>query len=218
MTHRKIRCFVSGEPYHSGMTTLPALEERVITLEDFCFERLPHTMAAMNLGITKMYAETVANGEAIAGVRVDMAALQTSVHRDVFTLKAGLDLQGDSLRKEIGVTAASLRSDMASFREAVSQRFERVEAQLRGLRGDMTDRFASVDGKLSRMDEQLAGVDQRFNAVDKKFEAVGQRFVAVDQRFDTVDQRFDTVDQRFDAMDAKLDTIISELRRPSPEE
>jgi hypothetical protein len=179
------------------MTTLPALEERVITLEDFCFERLPHTMAAMNLGITKMYAETVANGEAIAGVRVDMAALQTSVHRDVFTLKAALDLQGDSLRKEIGVTAASLRSDMTSFRETVSQRFERVEAQLRGLRGDMTDRFASVDGKLTSVD---------------------QRFDAVDQRFDAVNQRFDAVNQRFDAMDAKLETIISELRRPSSEE
>ena len=191
------------------MTTLPALEERVITLENFRSEQLPHTMAAMNLAITKMYAEMVANGEAIAGVRVDMAALQTSAHRDMFTLKAALDLQGDSLRKEIGVTAASLRSDMTSFREAVSHRFERVDAQLRGLRGDMNDRFASADGKLTSM-------DQRFDAVDQRFKAVDQRFDAVDQRFDAVDQRFEAVDQRFDAMDAKLDTIISELRRPSP--
>src|ERR1700761_5799390 len=101
------------------MTTLTALEARVIRLEDFCPEELPHTMEAMKLGITQMNAETVANGEAIAGLRTDLAGLETSTHRDMVALKTVLDLQGDSLRKEIGVTAASLRADTASFREAV---------------------------------------------------------------------------------------------------
>jgi hypothetical protein len=137
------------------MTTLTALDERVITLEDFCFEQLPHTMAAMNAGMTKMYAETVANGEAIAGVRVDMAGLQISVHRDMVGLRTALDLQGDSLRKDIGVTAASLRADMTSFREAVSQRFERSDAQLRGLRGDMNAGFEGVDERFDTMDAKL---------------------------------------------------------------
>ena len=188
------------------MTTLTALEERVLTLEDFCFEQLPHTLGAMNLGMTKIYAETVANGEAIAGLHVDMASLEATVRGDIAVLKHATAMQGGSLRKEIGVTAASLRADMTSFREAVSQRFERVDAQLRGLRGDMNASFG-------RVDERLSSVDQRFDTVDQRFDTVDQRFTGVDQRFDTVDQRFDNVDQRFDAMDGKLDTLIAEIRR-----
>ena len=183
------------------MTTPPLLDDRVTTLEYAVFEQIPATLAAMNQGMARIYAETVANGEAIAGLRVDMAAMQTGIHGGMFALKAALDLQGDSLRKEIGVQAASLRADMTAFRESVSQRFERAGAQLRSLGSDVGERFGAVEDRLS-------GMDQRFDAVD-------HRFAAVEQRFDTVDQRFDGVDQRFNSLDTKLDTILSELRRPA---
>jgi uncharacterized protein (DUF3084 family) len=164
--------------------------------------------------MTRIYAETVANGEAISGLRVDMVAMQTGVHGDMFALKGALDLQGDSLRKEIGVQAATLRADMTAFREAVSQRFERSGTQLRSLGRDMDERFGSVDESLAGMEQRFQAVDRRFDSVDQRFEAVDRRFDSVDQRFDSVDQRFDSVDQRFEAVDAKLDAILGELRRP----
>jgi len=71
------------------MTIPLALEERVTALEYAVFHQFPATMAAMRHGTTHLYAETVANGEAIAGLRVDMAALEAS-------LKAAIHLQGDS--------------------------------------------------------------------------------------------------------------------------
>jgi hypothetical protein len=55
------------------MTTPPSLDERVTTLEYAVFEQIPATLAAMNQGMTRIYAETVANGEAIAGHRVNSA-------------------------------------------------------------------------------------------------------------------------------------------------
>jgi septation ring formation regulator EzrA len=187
------------------MTTLTALEERVITLEDFCSEQLPHTMEAMKSGMTQMYAETVANGEAIAGLRTDLAGLETSAHRDMVALKTALDLQGDSLRKEIGVTAASLRADMTSFREAANQRFERVGGQLRGTRDDT----AAIREDVAFLKHDLGFLKEEVTTLKGD---VDRRFDSVDQRFNAVDQRFNAVDQRFNAVDAKLDTLIDEIR------
>jgi len=167
-------------------------------LEYAVFEQFPATIDAMNHGVTRLYAETVANGEAIAGLRVDMAALQTSLHRDVTDLKAAMDLQGDNLRKELGVATVGFRADVTGLREMVGMRLQKVDGQFKAVQADM---------------------DQRFDTVDQRFDTVDLRFAAVDQRFDTVDQRFENVetqlrDLRAD-MDAKLDTILSELRRPA---
>jgi len=167
-------------------------------LEYAVFEQFPATIDAMNHGVTRLYAETVANGEAIAGLRVDMAALQTSLHRDVTDLKAAMDLQGDNLRKELGVATVGFRADVTGLREMVGMRLQKVDGQFKAVQADM---------------------DQRFDTVDQRFDTVDQRFDTVDQRFDTVDQRFENVetqlrDLRAD-MDAKLDTILSELRRPA---
>ena len=127
------------------MTNSPALEERVTKLEYYVFEQLPPRMAAMNLGATQIYALTEANGEAIAGLRVDIAAMRAGIHADMFALKAAHDLQMDSLRKEIGVTRASLLSTMTTFREAVDQRFEDVGEQIQGVRGDVGAMRENVD-------------------------------------------------------------------------
>ena len=170
------------------MTTPLPLEERVTTLEYAVFHQFPATMAAMTHGTNLIYAETVANGDAIAGLRVDFAALQVSLHRDVCNLKAALDLRGDSLRKELGVATAGFRADVTGLRETMSMRFQKVDGQFNAVHAEM---------------------DQRFDAVDQRFDAVDQRFNAVHAE---MDQRFDAVDRRFDGVDAKLDALIAEIR------
>jgi hypothetical protein len=169
------------------MTTPLELAERATNLEYAVFEQIPATMAAMSHGTTQIYAETVANGEAIAGLRVDILALQASFHRevsdvrgDVAGLKAAIDLQGDSLRKELGVATAGFRADMTGFREAISMRFQKVDGYFNGLRAD-----------------------------------VNQRFEAVDQRFDAVDQRFEGIDAQLRDLRAGVDAILGELRKPA---
>ena len=124
----------------TAMTIPRALEERMTPLEFAVFEQFPATVAAMTHGTTLIYAETVANGEAIAGLRVDMTALQTSFHRevsevrgDVAGLKAAIDLQGDSLRKELAVATAGFRADVTGLRETTSMRFQKVDGQFNGL-------------------------------------------------------------------------------------
>jgi hypothetical protein len=173
------------------MTIPQPLEERVTTLEYAVFHQFPATMAAMTHGTNLIYAETVANGEAIAGLRVDFAALQMSLHRDVCNLKAALDLQGDSLRKELGVATAGFRADVTGVREMMGMRFQKVDGQFNAVHAEMNHRFAAVD-------QQFDGIDQRFDGVD--------------QRFDGLDAQLR--DLRAD-MDAKLDTILGELRRPA---
>lgn len=164
------------------MTNPPALEERVTKLEYYVFEQLPPRLAAMNMAATQIYALTEANGQAIAGLRVDMAVMQSGVHADMFALKAAIDLQGDSLRKEIGVTAASLRSDMTAFREAVSQRFEDSDTQLRGARSDIGAVKEEVDflrhdvgflkDQFTGLKDQFTGLDDKVTGLDVKLDAV----------------------------------------------
>jgi tetrahydromethanopterin S-methyltransferase subunit G len=182
------------------------------TLEYMATEQIPATIAAMNHGSTLIYELTVANGEAIAGLRVDMASLETVLRNVISDLRHAMAAQGDTLRKQIGVATAGFRADVTGLRETTGMRFQKVDARFNGFHAEMSQRFGAVD--------------QRFDAVDQRFDAVDQRFGAVDQRFDAVDQRFDAVDQRFESVDAQLrdlrvemnakfDTILTELRRPA---
>jgi hypothetical protein len=65
----------------------------------------------------------------------------------------------------------------------VSDGFERVEVQIRDLRGEMNERF------------------------DKGFGKVDTRFEKVDTQFDKIDTRFDKVDAKFERIDGRLDSI-----------
>src|ERR1700691_2446727 len=159
---------VGGEPYDDGMGTLTALEARTTALEYAGFEQFPHTMEAMTVASTQIYAQTVANGEAIAGLRVDMAALQTSLHHDVSDLKAALDLQGDSLRKELGVATAGFRGEVTGFREAVSLRFQKVDGQFSGVRGDM----ANLQEDVTALKSEVAAVNVRLDGLDTRLDGL----------------------------------------------
>jgi hypothetical protein len=143
------------------MTTPLGLAERVTTLEYAVFEQIPATMAAMRHGATLHYAQTVANGEAIAGLKVDMAALQ-----------AAISLQGDRLRKELDAATVGFRSDVTGLRESMDMRFQKVDGQFNGFRVDVDQRFDAVD--------------QRFDAVDQRFDAVDLRFEGLDAKLDAI--------------------------------
>jgi hypothetical protein len=148
-----------------------------------------------------IYERTVNNGEAMAGLRVDIGSLETRLGKEVAELKMAINLQGDRLRQDLTDATSGFRADVTGLRELMDARFQKVDGHLKGIGADMDQRFEAVD--------------QRFEAVDQRFEAVDQRFDAVDRRFDAVDRRFDGVDQRLDTLDGKLDTILAELRRPA---
>src|SRR5580658_6150119 len=121
------------------MTNPQALEERLTTLEYAVFEQFPATMAAMTHGSTLLYAETLNNGEAIAGLRVD---------------KAAIDLKGDSLHKELGVATAGFRADVTGLRETVSMRFQKVDGQFNAVHAEMNHRFDAVDQRFATVDQR----------------------------------------------------------------
>jgi hypothetical protein len=136
------------------MTTPPPLHElyelreRMTTLEYIAVQQIPATIAAMNHGATQMYALTVANGEAIAGLRVDMTSLETVLRNDISDLRHAVAAQGDSLRKELGVATAGFRADVTGLRESMSMRFQKVDGQFNGLHAEMDQRFENVETQL----------------------------------------------------------------------
>jgi archaellum component FlaC len=133
----KIRCFVSADPYYDGMTTLAALEQRVITLEDFREEQLPHTMAAMKEGMTGLHAQAVENNEAIARLRHDMINMETAVRGDISVHGHTINQRFDGLRLDVAIAFASSRTAVTNLGDAMSARFERVGGQIRGVQGDV---------------------------------------------------------------------------------
>jgi hypothetical protein len=137
------------------MTTLTALEERVIALEDFVFEQLRLTMPAVNVGVTKIDAETVANGQAITDLRVSMAALEGTLRGDIAALKHAMAMRGDSLRTELGGVTARFRGDVIGFRETMSMRFLKADGQFNAVHAEMSQRFDAMNERLDALDAKL---------------------------------------------------------------
>ena len=186
------------------MTNSPTLVERVTKLEYHVFEQLPPRMAAMNLGAAQIYALTEANGEAIAGLRVDMAG----IHADMFALKAAHDLQGDSLRKEIGVTRASLLSTMTAFREAVDQRFEDVSEQIQGVRGDIGATRENVDF----LKHDVAFLKDEVGTVKEDVSGLKHDVTGLKHDVTGLKQDVTGLKEKVTGIDEKLDTLIAEIR------
>jgi hypothetical protein len=176
------------------MTSLTALEARTTVLEYTVFEQFPHTLDAMRQNSSQAYAVAVENGEAIAGLRVDMAALEKSIHRDVTDLKAALDLQGDSLRKELGVATAEFRTSLTGVYEAMSLRFQKVDGQFNGVHGDIANLQRDVTG----LKEGVAFLRDDFGLL--KEDVTGLKEDVTGLKADVA------------GIDAKLDTLISEIR------
>lgn len=141
------------------MLTFTDLDERVSALEDTVFTDLYPKVDAMNWGIGQVYQETQANREEIAGLRVDIAALDSRIHTDMTASKTAVITQVNEIRREILTTRSALRTEMTAFKSAVDRRFEAV-------------------------DRRFDAVDKRFDAVDKRFDAMGTRLDGLDAKLD----------------------------------
>jgi hypothetical protein len=168
------------------MITPLAHEARITALEYAVFEQFPHTLEAMLHPLTRANAVATENSEAIAGLRVDMVALQMSVHRDVVNLKAALDLQGDSLRRELTLARAEFRTSVTGVREEMGLRFQKVDGQFNGVHGEI----ANLQADVTTLKGDVSGLKSDLDAFKGE---VNKQFAGVDQRFDTLDAKFDTL-------------------------
>jgi chromosome segregation ATPase len=194
------------------MTSLTALEARTTSLEYAVFEQFPHTLNAMRDAAGQVYAVAVANGEAIAGLRVDMAAVQTSVHREMTDFKTALDLQGDALRKELGVATVEFRTSLTGVREEMGIRFQKVDGQFNAVNGDI----ANLQTDVTAIRQDVAFLKDDFAFLKEEVDTVKTDVTTLKTDVTAfkgdVTRRFDAVDQRFDTLDNKIDVLIAAIR------
>ena len=127
------------------MTTLIELDSRVTKLEELVRYDLSTRVDAMNWAISQTYKNTEVTRLDVTGLRVDLTHLETSVRGDIANLSAALELRTSALRHDLGDAEVSIRHDMGTFRNSVTQRFEAV-------------------------DQRFDAVDQRFDAMDQRFD------------------------------------------------
>jgi archaellum component FlaC len=88
-------------------------------------------------------------------------------------------------------------------------RFDHMQDQIDGLRGDLKDFRSDVD---KRFDGIKSDMDSRFDSVksdmDKRFDSVKSD---MDKRFEQVDKRFEQVDKRFEQVIASIDRLGDKL-------
>ena len=92
-------------------------------------------------------------------------------------------------------------------------RFDHMQDQIDGLRGDLKDFRSNVD---KRFDSVKSDMDKRFDSVksdmDSRFDAIK---LDMDSRFDAVksdmDKRFEQVDKRFEQVIASIDRLGDKL-------
>jgi hypothetical protein len=65
-------------------------------------------------------------------------------------------------RRNIEATAAAARRDVAGLEQRMTQRFDRLDA-------DLTRRFAGIDARFDRMDDRFDRIDDRFAGLDDRF-------------------------------------------------
>jgi ElaB/YqjD/DUF883 family membrane-anchored ribosome-binding protein len=88
-------------------------------------------------------------------------------------------------------------------------RFDHMQDQIDGLRGDLKDFRSDVD---KRFDSVKSDMDSRFDAIkldmDRRFDSVKSD---MDKRFEQVDKRFEQVDKRFEQVIASIDRLGDKL-------
>ena len=85
--------------------------------------------------------------------------------------------------ERVDADVRSLRTEMSSGLAAVDARFEAGEAEVRDLRAEMKSRFEQVD--------------RRFDEVDRSFVEVRRHFVLVEASLNRLVDRFDAVQHLF---------------------
>lgn len=75
--------------------------------------------------------------------------------------------------------------------------FDRVDADIRGLRVETRTEFVALRGE---MKSGFDRIDDRFDRVDGGFDRVDDRFDRIDERFERIDDRFERMNDRFEAL------------------
>ena len=83
-------------------------------------------------------------------------------------------------------------------------RFDHMQDQIDGLKGDLRDFRGDVDRRFDSMKEQ---VDKRFEQVDKRFEQVDKRFEQVIASIDRLGDKLDYRDEKQRAFTIRMFTI-----------
>lgn len=83
--------------------------------------------------------------------------------------------------------------------ERIDERFNRVDADIGGLRMETRKGFEQID--------------KRFDQIDKRFEQFEKRFDQIDRRFEQIDKRFERVDDKFDAMQREMNLRFEAVQR-----
>jgi hypothetical protein len=65
--------------------------------------------------------------------------------------------------------------------------FDRVDRDLRDLRGEMERRFTVVDQRFTGMEGRFTGIEARFSGIEGRFTGIEARFTDVEQRFNSLD-------------------------------
>jgi hypothetical protein len=139
------------------MNTPLAHEARITALEYAVFEQFPHTLEAMLHPLARANALATEHGEAMAGLRVDMA-----------NLKAALDIQVERLRFQLVEATGEYRTTVTGVREEISTRFQKVDGQFNGVH----DEIASLNDKFAGLDDKLAGLGDKFAGLHVKFDTL----------------------------------------------
>jgi len=97
--------------------------------------------------------------------------------------------------------------------ERIDERFDRVDADIGGLRMEMRKGFEQIDKRFDQIDKRFEQFEKRFDQIDKRFEQVDKRFEQIDKRFERVDKRFERVDDKFDAMQREMNLRFESVQR-----
>jgi hypothetical protein len=81
----------------------------------------------------------------------------------------------------------TLKSRAVTLNDYYSERFLRIEIELR---------------------HQRELIKLGFDAMEKRFEAIDKRFEAIDKRFEASDKRFESFDMRFESLSNRMDRFM----------
>jgi hypothetical protein len=168
------------------MTTLIELDGRVSALEHSFYNDLSVKVASMGLSMSRNYEETVANRKEIAGLRKDLTGFQNSVHTDMTDLRTTITVQGNEVRREMGVEAGSLRTGLTNFKDETRRSFDALDIRITAFRDEVRQQFTGMDEKFTGIDEKFAGIDEKFAGMDEKFTGIDEKFAGIDSKLETL--------------------------------
>jgi hypothetical protein len=133
------------------MTQTFELDDRVSTLEQYVRNDLSVRVDAMNSALGQTYTNTQVTLQDLAGIKVDLADLEVSTHKDVVALKTAFDLRMMELHRDLRSAESSIRHDTRKLSDDVNRRFNAVD-----------DKFTALD---ERFNERMDGLEEKVDMI-----------------------------------------------------